>query len=189
MSGPQYPGPDPSNPGGNPPQGPDLGKGGPAGPPPGSYPPPPQGSYPPPPQQGGFPPPAPPVNAGQYGQPGAVAGVGETASLGVRFGARVIDSLVVGIPVYVINLVLFWTAPWILALLVSIVLAFAGFLYFVYFETQKQGTTVGKKLLKLRSSAPRAGYRRRTNRPSATAGCCSGSCRRCRSSSSDSSSV
>lgn len=157
MSGPQYPGPDPSNPGGTPPQGPDLGKGGPAGPPPGAYPPPPQGSYPPPqgsypppPQQGGFPPPAPPVNAGQYGQPDAVNGIGAPASLGVRFGARVIDSLVVGIPVYIINLVLFWTAPWILALLVSIVLAFAGFLYFVYFETQKAGTTVGKKLLKLK---------------------------------------
>lgn len=144
MSGPQYPGPDPNYPGGNPTPGPDLGKGAPAGPP-GSYPPP-QGSYPPP----------PPANAGQYGQPPAT-GAGTTAELGIRFGARVIDWLVVFIPVNAITFVLFWTAPWALALIVSFVLSFAGFAYFVFFETKQEGSTVGKKLLKLKVQGANGG--------------------------------
>lgn len=147
MSGPQYPGPDPDYPGGNPGQGPDLGKGGPAGPPPGNYPPP-QGNYPPP--QGSFPPPPPPVDAGQYGQPGAISGVGTPAGAGVRLVARIIDGLIVGIPVSIVNSILWATAPWPLALVVSLILAFASFVYFVYFETQRSGVTLGKKLLNLK---------------------------------------
>lgn len=146
MSGPQYPGPDPNYPGGSPAPGPDLGKGGPAGPPPGAYPPPGQGSFPPPP---------PPVDAGQYGQPGqygqagAIGGVGAPAGAGVRLVARIIDGLIVGIPVSIVNQILWIAAPWPLALVVSLILAFASFAYFVYFETKQNGVTLGKKFLNL----------------------------------------
>jgi uncharacterized RDD family membrane protein YckC len=67
---------------------------------------------------------------------------------------------VVGVPVYIINMVLFWTAPWFLALIVSFVLSFAAFVYFVYFETQQEGSTVGKKLLKLKVVGAQGGVPR-----------------------------
>jgi uncharacterized RDD family membrane protein YckC len=177
MSGPQYPGP--SYPAGNPPPNPDLSKRGPAGPPPGPYPPPPgnyapsqdnyppQGAYPPPqgsyPPQGAYPPPQgnypPPPSSSPYGQQpyGQQPATGGGADIGIRFVARIIDWIVVGVPVYIVNTVLFWTAPWFLALIVSFVLSFAAFVYFVYFETQQEGSTVGKKLLKLKVLGPQGG--------------------------------
>lgn len=154
MSGPQYPGPDPNYPGGNPGQGPDLGKGGPAGPPPGNYPPP-QGNYPPP--QGSFPPPPPPVDAGQYGQPGAISGVGQPAGAGIRLGARIIDSIIVWIALFIISLIFVLLIDnWVVSLIVSIILSVAGVAYFVLFES-RSGATPGKQLLKLKVIGPDGG--------------------------------
>jgi len=64
--------------------------------------------------------------------------------------ARVIDWLIVAIPMNIIYTALFWVAPWFIALAVGFVLSFAAFAYFVYFETQQEGATVAKKLLKLK---------------------------------------
>ncbi|WP_207841703.1 RDD family protein [Williamsia soli] len=143
MSGPQYPGPDPSDPGSNPLPGPNLGKNSPEGPPPGAYPPP-QSSYPSSP--GSFPPPPPATSP--YGQEAAVS-AGGNAEIGIRFGARVIDAIIVYVPVHVVTFIFLLFTPLLLALAVAVLLAFAGYYYFIYFETQQGGATPGKKVLSL----------------------------------------
>ena len=160
MSGPQYPGPDPNYPGNNPPPNPDLGKGGPAGPPPGSYQqpgtppsagsyPPPQGSYPPP-SQGSYPPPPQFGDQSSYGQPQAGAGFGQTAGAGIRLGARIIDAIIVGVVLAIVSTIVVLVVDiFIVSLIVSLILSLAGLAYFVFFET-RSGATLGKQLLKLK---------------------------------------
>jgi uncharacterized RDD family membrane protein YckC len=119
---------------------------------PGAYPP------PPPPQYGAYPPPPPPhYGQPQYGQPGGYpapqfgpAGGQEPGSLGLRFGARLIDGIIVSI---VVSILLFATGlfdGYIVPGIFSGVLVFA---YFVAFEVT-QGWTPGKKLLGLSVRGP-----------------------------------
>jgi uncharacterized RDD family membrane protein YckC len=84
------------------------------------------------------------------GQPAAGAPV-STATLGVRFGARILDTLLVWIPAaIVLTLVGLGTGGlgmdgWLGGAITSLL----WFGYFVYFESSS-GATVGKKLLKIR---------------------------------------
>ena len=134
------------------------------------YPPPPPAGYPPPPnpygQQPGYPPPPPPPPAGYppppnpYGAPGGYPappppgwggyqGV-HPGGLGVRFGARVIDGLLVGIVAGLLALAFGASSNIMVTGLFSGVLMFA---YFVAMEVT-QGRTVGKMLLGLSVHGP-----------------------------------
>ena len=130
-------------PGGNPP---------PPGPP--GYPPPPPGSFPPPPPPGGY---APPPPQDFYGQPGAGTGYpppvptgGQPGGLGIRFAARFIDGIIVGIVSFVLALLLHATSNILVTGLFSGVLTFV---YFVAFEVT-QGWTPAKKILGLSVHGP-----------------------------------
>lgn len=131
-------------------------------PPPGGYPPP-----PPPPGYGpptGYPPPPPPPGYGpptgyptpQYGQPGAgypppaPVGGGIPGSLGLRFGARVIDGIIVGIVAFLLALIVGLEGNYLVTGLFSGLLTFG---YFVALEVS-QGTTLGKKILGLSVRGP-----------------------------------
>ena len=146
-----FPPPPPANP---------YGEQAPSGYPPApGYPPPPAGGYPPPaapfPQPGsGYPPPPNP-----YGQTGGYypgypqVGYGYASNpggLGVRFGARVIDGLLVGI-VSGLLAALFRASDNIM-----VTGLFTGLLMFVYFVAMEvtQGRTVGKMLLGLHVRGP-----------------------------------
>ncbi|MDJ0379607.1 RDD family protein [Streptomyces sp. G-G2] len=145
----------------------------PGGPPPGG--PPPGGGHPP--GGGGYPPPPPPYGGGGdpyggsggggYGMPDPLAGMPPLAPFGKRLAARVIDALIIGIPLYVLELIfsskryvvdtnkgddvsdvvvrsysgsgLIWT-------LIGI-LAYVGYDWFM---TKRNGQTLGKKLMGLR---------------------------------------
>ncbi|WP_370506652.1 RDD family protein [Mycobacterium sp. SA01] len=121
---------------------------------PGSYPPPPSGYPPPPPgQPGGYPPP--PQNF--YGQPSYGGGFpppmpagGQPGGLGIRFAARLIDGIIVGIVSFVLALLLDATSNILVTGLFSGVLTFA---YFVVFEVT-QGWTPAKKILGLSVHGP-----------------------------------
>lgn len=158
MSGPQYPGPGPE--GQQPPYGqqppqynnPDLSK----APDQGSYPPP-AGQYPPPgqyQQPGAYPPP-PPVGQSPYDQ-GIYSTTGQPAGAGIRLGARIIDGLIVGIPVAIIETVVGIAAGNVAYYIVGLILSFAGIAYFTYLESTK-GATLGKQLLKLKTVGPDGG--------------------------------
>ena len=110
------------------------------------YPPPPPAGYPPPPNPygapGGYPAPPPPGWGGYQGvHPGG---------LGVRFGARVIDGLLVGIVAGLLALAFGASSNIMVTGLFSGVLMFA---YFVAMEVT-QGRTVGKMLLGLSVRGP-----------------------------------
>ena len=120
-------------------------------PPPGGYPPPPGGYPPPPPGYG--PPQGYPIP--QYGQPGGYpppgAQFGATpGTLGVRFAARVIDGLLVGIISFLLAL-LFGLESNIL-----VTGLFSGLLMFIYFVALEvsQGASLGKKILGLSVRGP-----------------------------------
>ncbi|PND56921.1 hypothetical protein CRM90_14260 [Mycobacterium sp. ENV421] len=121
---------------------------------PGSYPPPPSGYPPPPPgQPGGYAPP--PQNF--YGQPSYGGGFpppmpasGQPGGLGIRFAARLIDGIIVGIVSFVLALLLDATSNILVTGLFSGVLTFA---YFVVFEVT-QGWTPAKKILGLSVHGP-----------------------------------
>ncbi|MFC9893023.1 RDD family protein [Nocardia sp. NPDC127579] len=87
-----------------------------------------------------------------YGQGYTYAGFGTPADLGVRIGARVIDTLIVLIPINIILRVVYGSGSGFFVG-VSVLGAIALTLYFVLMETQ-QGTTLGKKLLGLRVLGP-----------------------------------
>lgn len=95
-----------------------------------------------------------------------MSGPGRPADLGVRFGARVIDTLIVGIPMFIIQAIIlaaFGTSGggssfsldspgvgyWVVNAIVSIIFAAVWVAYFVYLETTK-GQTLGKQVLHLR---------------------------------------
>lgn len=68
-----------------------------------------------------------------------------TAGLGVRFGARFLDALIIGLPVGIVLGVMGLAD----GLFVSTLLSIAYFGYYVYFEAN-QGATLGKKILNLK---------------------------------------
>lgn len=114
------------------------------------YPPPPPPGYPPPPPAGYLPPPAP------YGAPGSYPpvpppGYGtRPGGLGARFGARIIDGLLVGIVAGVLAMAFGASSNIMVTGLFSGVLMFA---YFVAMEVT-QGRTVGKMALGLSVHGP-----------------------------------
>lgn len=112
-------------------------------PPPGGYPPPPPGYGPP----TGYPGP-------QFGQPGGgypppQAG-GVPGSLGIRFAARIIDGIIVGIVAFLLVMIVGLQGNYLVTGL------FSGLLTFVYFVALEvtQGTTLGKKILGLSVRGP-----------------------------------
>lgn len=107
-------------------------------------------------QPQGFPPPPPGGygQPGQYGQPGwfpppAPLG-GKPGGLGARFGARIIDGLIVGIIAWFLAAALHSSSSILVTGLFSGVLMFS---YFVALEVS-QGWTLGKKLLGLSVHGP-----------------------------------
>ncbi|MFD6515741.1 RDD family protein [Rhodococcus sp. NPDC060176] len=137
----------------------------PAGPPQGgSYPPPPQGGnfpppqggnypppggYPPPPQGGNFPPPQ--FNdQGAYGAGNRLPSGAEAGGLGIRFGARVIDAIIVGIVAIILTVLVSDLGNVLVSGLFSGILTFA---YFIAMEVT-QGRTLGKMILGLSVHGP-----------------------------------
>src|SRR5699024_4177340 len=109
------------------------------------------------------PPPPPPGDYQAYPAGGAnqMSGAGAPGGLGVRFGARVIDHLIIGIPYAIISGVLgavlsAGIASYLVGALIGIIYAIVLTGYFVYFETTS-GQTLGKQLLHLRVEGPRGG--------------------------------
>jgi uncharacterized RDD family membrane protein YckC len=117
----------------------------------GGFPPPPPGGYPPPPAEGGYPPPPQYGAAPSYGYPGqGPVGGAQPGSLGIRFAARLIDSIIVSV------------VSWIIAFAVSgdsyvyvggILAGLLTFGYFVGFEVS-QGWTPAKKIFGLSVQGP-----------------------------------
>jgi len=104
--------------------------------------------YPPPP-----PPPPPPRSGNQYGQSGAYPPPGggpQPGGLGLRFAARIIDGIIVGIIGGIIVYVIGQSSN------VVITGLFTGVLTFIYFVALEvtQGWTLGKKLLGLSVHGP-----------------------------------
>ncbi|PND53160.1 RDD family protein [Rhodococcus sp. ENV425] len=145
-------------------------------PPPGNYPPPPgqyppSGNYPPPPGQyptpGSYPPPQGNMPSSGYGRPGPIhgtpgsypspAGLGpqgrQPADLLSRFGARLIDYLIVMIPAGVISMILWFTDSFFLNIIGTLLSPVALYVYFVYFESSKSWTP-GKKIFGLSVAGP-----------------------------------
>ena len=118
-------------------------------PPPGGYPPPPPGGYPPPPA-GYLPPPNPYGGPGGYPSGPPAAWGGHPGGLGVRFGARIIDGILVGIVAGILAMIFGATSNILVTGLFSGVLMFA---YFVAMEVT-QGRTLGKMLLGLSVHGP-----------------------------------
>lgn len=113
---------------------------------------------------GAYPPPPPPGDYQAYPAGGAadqMSGPGAPGGLGVRFGARVIDHLIIGIPYAIISGVLgavlsSGIASYLVGAVIGIIYAIVLTGYFVYFET-KSGQTLGKQLLHLRVEGPHGG--------------------------------
>ncbi len=93
------------------------------------------------------PPPPPPPPASD----GSASGSGAAPGLGVRFGARLIDAFVVGIPLGIIF------AGNGVNTFESLVTSAVGFAYLVWFEANRSGQTIGKQLLNLRVVAEGGG--------------------------------
>ncbi|MGY2062601.1 RDD family protein, partial [Nocardia gipuzkoensis] len=94
-------------------------------------------------------------NFGQqpYGQPGLPPGT-VPGDLGMRFLARLIDGLIVNVPIGIIFF--FLGRGFGMQLVEGIVATIATVAYFVLMETS-QGATLGKKILGLRVLAPGGG--------------------------------
>lgn len=128
--------------------------------PPGGYPPPPPAGYPPPPSQydTGYPPPPPAgyLPPDPYGVPGGYSSTppaawgGHPGTLGVRWGARIIDGLLVGL---VAGLLASLFNSGTSILVTGIFTGVLMFVYFVAFEVT-QGRTLGKRLLGLSVRGP-----------------------------------
>ncbi|MFD3813244.1 RDD family protein [Rhodococcus sp. NPDC058639] len=104
-----------------------------------------------------------PYGATQYGAPGFPpapgAGFGPTrpGELLPRLGARIIDALIVGIPMAILtSIVVFGSDSGFMAFVMSVLSGVAAFAYWTYFESTK-GATIGKKLLGLSVVGPGGG--------------------------------
>jgi uncharacterized RDD family membrane protein YckC len=115
---------------------------------------------PPPPTNPGTypPPPPPPAGATAPGVPGALYGPGHPGNLLDRFLARLIDSLIVGIPTgIVVGILTVASDSWLLTGLISGVLYAGAYLgYFGYFESSR-GQGFGKQIMKLQVEGPNGG--------------------------------
>ena len=118
-------------------------------PPPGGYPPPP-GGYPPPPPAGYLPPPNPYGVPGGYPSAPPAAWGGQPGGLGARWGARIIDGLLVFIISFVLSFFFDDSSRILVTGLFSGLLTFA---YFVGMEVT-QGRTLGKMALGLSVRGP-----------------------------------
>ncbi|MGV9666754.1 RDD family protein [Nocardia niigatensis] len=90
------------------------------------------------------------------GQPGFGAGGfggAQPGDLWTRFAARIIDSLIIGIPGAIIEALLPNNIAWAWSVLLPVIL----FGYFILMETQQGGQTLGKKILGLRVVGPGGG--------------------------------
>lgn len=125
------------------------------------------GGTPPPPPSGGTPPPPPPPPPPAPGYQPAGSMAGQTADLGIRIGARVIDAILLGI-VYTIIIVPIMVAIafndasafgfgfGIGNIIINIIFAAVSVGYFALMESNR-GQTVGKMLLKLKTVGPDGG--------------------------------
>jgi uncharacterized RDD family membrane protein YckC len=102
------------------------------------------------------PPPPPPAGAAAPapGVPGAGYGAGQPGNLLDRFLARLIDGIIVGVVIAILNFILqagmsYWTATFISGVIGAVLVT--G--YFVYFESER-GQTVGKQVMKLKTVGP-----------------------------------
>lgn len=95
------------------------------------------------PPPGATPPPPPPQYAAAPQAPPGQAGAGH-GGVGKRFLARIIDGLLVGVPVYIILLVLPGIRP--AGLIGYLIMGIVPFAYFLFMETSK-GATFGKQWL------------------------------------------
>jgi uncharacterized RDD family membrane protein YckC len=132
--------------------------------PPGSTPPPPPPAGAPGPTGATPPPPPPPPPAGASygtaptGAPAPGVGIGQPGSLMDRFLARLLDSVIVGLPtVIVVSVLGAVSGSWLVANLIAGVLYAGAYLgYFAYFESNR-GAGIGKQVLKLRVEGPGGG--------------------------------
>ncbi|HVM20335.1 MAG TPA: RDD family protein [Egibacteraceae bacterium] len=81
-----------------------------------------------------------------YQQPPVGAGAGAAAGLGKRIVARILDALIVGIPLAIV-LGILGVRPG--SLVYGVITGVAGFAYFVFLETSN-GATLAKQLLSMR---------------------------------------
>jgi len=128
-------------------------------PPAGSTPPPGEPTPPPPPAPNVSatpppPPPPPPAGAMAPGMAGAAYGPGQPGNLLDRFLARLIDGIIVGIPYWIIYVIMMSATSYFLGLFFSgIVLAAIALGYFGYLESNR-GQTIGKQVMKLKTVGP-----------------------------------
>ncbi|PKV78422.1 RDD family protein [Nocardia fluminea] len=90
---------------------------------------------------------------GQYGQQQSFGGGVQAADLGIRIGARLIDYLIIGIPVAIVLGLIVGSGTGG-QIVTSLILSLAIYGYFVAMEITQQGQTLGKKILGLRVLAP-----------------------------------
>ncbi|WP_420750921.1 RDD family protein [Rhodococcus sp. O3] len=118
-------------------------------------------------QQYGAPQPGPqygaPAGDPQYGapqfgapQPSFGPGAGQPGELLPRLGARIIDALIVGIPVGIVTAIVAFADSFFLSAVVGLLSGVAMLGYSAYFECTK-GATVGKKVLGLSVIGPNGG--------------------------------
>ncbi|MEU6760021.1 RDD family protein [Streptomyces sp. NPDC046685] len=131
------------------------------------------GPPPPPPGGGGYPPPPPPYGGGGdpygggYGMPDPLAGMPPLADFGKRLAARIIDVLIVAVPLFLIQLA-FGTNRYTVETnrgedvsevitrsysgsgLIMTLISIAAYLGYDWWFTKKNGQTVGKKAMGLR---------------------------------------
>lgn len=150
--------------------------GSPYDPPPGGPTPPPGGGPPPPPPGGpyggggggGYPPPPPPYGGGGgYGMPDPLAGMPPLADFGKRLAARIIDVVIVLVPLFLIQLAFganrytvetnkgedvseVFTRSYSGSGLIMTLISIIAYVGYDWWFTKKDGRTVGKKALKLR---------------------------------------
>jgi uncharacterized RDD family membrane protein YckC len=100
----------------------------------------------------------PPPPAGAPAPGPAAPGVGRPAELVDRFVARLIDSLIVGVPAgIVVGILTVASGSWFISSLVAGIVYSAAYLgYFGYFESN-QGRGLGKQIMKLQVVAPGGG--------------------------------
>jgi len=88
------------------------------------------------------------------GMAGAAYGPGQPGNLLDRFLARLIDGIIVGIPYWIIYVIMMSATSYFLGLFFSgIVLAAIALGYFGYLESNR-GQTIGKQVMKLKTVGP-----------------------------------
>lgn len=93
----------------------------------------------------------------QYPGFGPTPGSQQPGQLLPRLGARIIDGLIVAVPMGILNaLVIFSSGSGVLSLILSVLTGVIAFGYFTYLEST-QGATFGKKLLGLSVVGPNGG--------------------------------